>query len=78
LDDRGVLVAKPAPVPMEPNVKLSRDDGELLTDPTRYRRMIGRLVYLTITRPDISFSVKLLSQFMDTPRKPYLEAAYKV
>jgi hypothetical protein len=36
LDDCGVLAAKPALVPMEPNVKLSRDDGELLTDPTSY------------------------------------------
>jgi hypothetical protein len=78
LDDCGVLAAKPAPVPMELDVKLSRDDGELLTDPTSYRRMIGRLVYLTITRPNISFSVQLLSQFMDTPRKPHLDAAYKV
>ena len=61
LDDCGVLVAKPSLVPMEPTVKLSRDDGELLTDPTSYRRMIGRLVYLTITRPNISCSIQLLS-----------------
>jgi hypothetical protein len=78
LDDAGVLAAKPAPVPMEPNIKLSREEGDLLSDPTVYRRMIGRLVYLTISRPDIPFSVQLLSQFMDSPRKPHLDAAYKV
>jgi hypothetical protein len=43
------LAAKPDPVPMEPDVKLSREDGDLLIDPTKYQRMIGRLVYLTIT-----------------------------
>ena len=63
---------------MEPNVRLSREDGDLLTDPTSYQRMIGRLVYLTITRLDISYSVQLLSQFMDSPRKPHLDATYKV
>jgi hypothetical protein len=78
LDDCGVLAAKPSLVPMEPNQKLSRDSGYLIPDPTVYRRMIGRLVYLTITRPDISFSVQLLSQFMNSPRKPHLDAAYKV
>jgi hypothetical protein len=44
LDDCGVLAAKPSLVPMEPNLKLSRDSGELIPDPTIYRRMIGRLV----------------------------------
>jgi hypothetical protein len=78
LDDAAVLAAKPAPVPMEPNIKLSCEEGDLLSDPTIFRRMIGRLVYLTITRPDISFSVQLVSQFMDSPRKPHLDAAYKV
>jgi hypothetical protein len=77
-DDYGVLAAKPSLVPMESNQKLSRDSGDLIPDPTVYRRMIGKLVYLTITRPDISFSVQLLSQFMNSPRKPHLDAAYKV
>jgi hypothetical protein len=78
LEDTGTLAAKPASVPMEPNTKLSREEGDLLTDPTSYRRLVGRLVYLTITRPDISYSVQLLSQFMDSPRKPHMDAATKV
>lgn len=44
--------------PMKSNLKLSaNDDSPLLTDPTSYRRLIDRLLYLTITRPDLSYSV---------------------
>ncbi|XP_059435041.1 uncharacterized mitochondrial protein AtMg00810-like [Corylus avellana] len=78
LDECGMLASKPSSVPMESNFKLSREEGELLSYPTTYRRLVRKLVYLTITRPDLSYSVQLLSQFMDCPRKPHLDAAYKV
>jgi len=61
IQDCGLLAAKPAAFPMESHLKLSRNDGALLPDPTSYRRLIGRLIYLTLTRPDISFSVQILS-----------------
>jgi len=54
------------------NLKLSQGDGELIDDLSSYRRLVGRLVYLTITRPDLSYLVQLLSQFMDSPRKPHI------
>jgi hypothetical protein len=78
LEDSGVLGAKPVLFPMDPNIKLSRSDGELLSDPSSYRRLVGRLVYLTITRLDLSFSVQMLSQFMDSPCKPHMDAASRV
>jgi hypothetical protein len=78
LEDSGLLASKPASFPMEQNLKLSRDDGTPLSDTTSYRRLIGRLLYLTITRSDLAYSGQTLSQFMDKPRQSHLDAAHRV
>ncbi|KAF5472735.1 hypothetical protein F2P56_009428 [Juglans regia] len=75
--DSGVLVSKPAKIPMEQNLKFRKDDGMPLTDPSVYRRLIGMLLYLTITPPDISYPIQTLSQFMDKPTTVHLAAAHK-
>ena len=61
LDETGVLGCKPTGLPMDPNLKLSQSDGEPLDDITQYRRLIGRLSYLTLIRLDIAFTVNKLS-----------------
>lgn len=78
LEDSGHTGSRPESFPMEQNVKLTLTDGEKLHDPMRYRRLIGRLIYLTVTRPDIVYSVRTLSQYMHEPRKPHWEAAIRV
>lgn len=52
---------------MSPATKLSKSDGLPLANPTVYRSTVGALQYLTLTRPDISFLVNKLSQFMQVP-----------
>ena len=59
---------------VEVNLKLSKDDGDLLPYPHTYTCLMGSLVYLTITRPDISYAVNLVSQFMTSPRHLHLTA----
>ncbi|XP_019157376.1 PREDICTED: uncharacterized protein LOC109153942 [Ipomoea nil] len=78
LSDTGLLECKPTPTPIEFNHHLNPHDGDLLPDPSGYRRLIGRLLYLTVTRPDITYVVNLLSQFISIPREPHLQAALRI
>ena len=57
LQDSGLLVACPDKFSMEQNLKLTPTDGKLLDDPTKYRRLVGRLIYLTVTMPDIVYPI---------------------
>lgn len=57
---------------------LQNSDDALLPDASTYKRLFGRLIYLTITRPDICYAVQVLSQFMHAPKVSHMEAAMMV
>ena len=79
LKDSGFSGSKPVGFPMESSLKLTANDSSpLLSDPASYRRLIGRLLYLTITRPDLAYAVQALSQFMSNPHSTHLQAAERV
>ncbi|XP_075079980.1 uncharacterized protein LOC142165297 [Nicotiana tabacum] len=64
--------------PLDPHIKLSYEVGNLLSNPLLYRQLVGKLNFLQHTRPDISYTVQHLSQFMSAPRLPHLVDAYHV
>ncbi|RVX06405.1 Retrovirus-related Pol polyprotein from transposon TNT 1-94 [Vitis vinifera] len=74
----GLQGATSVDTPMELNVKLCKEEGDLLVDPSLYRKLVGSLVYLTITRPDISFAVQQVSQFLQTPRHLHLATVRRI
>ncbi|XP_058747238.1 uncharacterized mitochondrial protein AtMg00810-like [Vicia villosa] len=78
LEDTGFLGAKLVSTPIDPNTKLSSTNGIPLDDPSSYMKLIGRLLYLTNTRPGISYSVQHLSQFVSNPFIPHYQVATRV
>ena len=76
IKDSGYLGAKSVEFSME-ECRLS-NKSELLKDPCAYQHLAGRLIYLTITRPDITYSVHILNRFMHEPRQPHMAAALRV
>lgn len=75
LEDTVFLGAEPVSTPIDPSTKLSSNIRTPLVDLSSYRKLIGRLLYLTNTRPDISFSVQYLSQLMANPLDSHYQAA---
>jgi hypothetical protein len=78
LSEYGMMGCKPISIPLEQNVKLSGNEGDLVEDTTMYKRIVGSLIYMTITRPDLSHVVGVVSQFMQTPQKPHLDAVRRI
>ncbi|XP_019052804.1 PREDICTED: uncharacterized protein LOC109114515 [Nelumbo nucifera] len=74
----GFLGAKPTSVPIEQNHHLALAKGTLMENPNRYRRLVGRLIYLTITRPELCYCIHILAQFMQSPRQEHWDAALRV
>lgn len=76
--EAGLEHAKPLSLSIDQTVKLSPTEGELLDDPSVYRKYVGKLLYLTVSRPDITYAVHHLSQFLQAPRAPHMLAVQRV
>ena len=76
LAETDMLGCKPNDTPIEAG-RRSEDDGSPV-DKERYQRLIGRLIYLSHTRPDIAYAVSLVSQYMHSPKKAHLQAVYRI
>ncbi|XP_074314341.1 secreted RxLR effector protein 161-like [Silene latifolia] len=78
LNTFGVNKSTALQLPVCPLIKLEPGKGTLLPHPDTYRQLVGKLIYLTISRPDIAFSVQLLSQFLQSPTSDHMQAARRV
>lgn len=76
--EAGLLGCKPVATPMEQNHKLLSDKGPFYENPGRFRRFVGKLVYLVITRPELSYAIHVLSQVMQHPRQVHWDAVVRV
>ncbi|CAH9079411.1 unnamed protein product [Cuscuta epithymum] len=63
---------------MDSKIKLSKNNGTVLENPKTYRTLIGKLLYLTVSRLDIAYSIQILSQFLASHTDVHLSAAHRV
>ena len=78
LKSYGMTKVAPLKLPMDTHIKLTADKGDLLPNPHIFQRLMGKLIYLTITRPDLAFPVQNLAQFMHSPTTVHMQAAKRI
>ena len=78
ISQASIINSKIIDTPIKYNCRLNSHDGESLSDATLYGQLVGSLIYLTITHPDISYAVHIVSQFMTSPRSPHYAAVFKI
>ena len=78
LKETGMLGCRLAETPIKLNLKLDAANSETQIDKGQYQGFVGSLIYLAHTRPDISFAVSLVSQFMHSPGPQHHEAVLKI
>ncbi|CAN1337340.1 Retrovirus-related Pol polyprotein from transposon TNT 1-94 [Linum perenne] len=78
LGDTGMENCKPIDTPMEQNKRLSKSDDVPLVEKGTYQRLVGKLIYLAHTRPDIAFAVSIVSQHMHSPNEEHMEMVVRI
>ncbi|CAL9025926.1 unnamed protein product, partial [Prunus brigantina] len=78
LTDTGMLDCKPAYTPIVQNHHLGEYPDQIPTNKERYQRLVGRLIYLSHTRPDIAYAVSVVSQFMHSPSEDHMNAVLRI
>lgn len=78
LAEAGMIDCKPAETPIVTNHGLQIIDGAEMADQDRYRRLVGKLIYLSHTRPDIAYAVGVVSKFMHRPQEDHMAAVMRI
>jgi hypothetical protein len=77
LNDTGMMQCRAAATPIDQNYKITAESGELVEKET-YQRLVGRLLYLCHTRPNIAYAVSVVSRYMHEPRTGHLDAVHRI
>ena len=78
LSQFSMVGCKTVGTPMNVSEKLTSDDGTGIADARKFRSLVGRLIYLTHTRPDLTYAVGIVSRFMHCPSKQHFGAAKRI
>ena len=78
LSKEGITDNKTFSTPLEYNAKLTPLDGEPISDATHYHQLVGSMIYLTVTRPNISHVVHMVSKFMDAPHSIHYDVVLRI
>ncbi|CAM8948608.1 unnamed protein product [Rhodiola kirilowii] len=78
LTETGLLDCKPVDTPIEQNHYLAESFDQIPIDRISYQRLVGKLIYLTHTRPDIAYAVSVVSQFMHNPSEIHMNAVLRI
>ncbi|XP_022004184.1 uncharacterized mitochondrial protein AtMg00810-like [Helianthus annuus] len=78
LVETGLIDCKPVDTPMVVNHNLHMELNGELADKERYQRLVGKLIYLSHTHPDIAYAVGVVSEFMHQPQVTHMEAAHRI
>lgn len=78
LAETGMLECQPIDTPIEVNHKLTESTGQVPTNRERYQKLVGKLIYLAHTRPDIAYAVSIVSRFMHAPSESHMKAVFRI
>ncbi|RVW71357.1 Retrovirus-related Pol polyprotein from transposon RE1 [Vitis vinifera] len=76
--ETGMSGCQPINTPIEKGLKLCVEPNQISTDKGRYQRLVGRLMYLAHTRPDLAYALSVVSQYMHNPREQYMNAVMRI
>lgn len=78
LAETGMLDCQPIDTPIEVNHGLTLHTNQVLANKETYQRLVGKLIYLAHTRPDIAYAVSVVSRFMHAPSEDHMKAVYRI
>jgi len=78
LKETGKVDCRPCETPIDLKHRLENDEEGATTDKGQYQRLVGKLIYLAHTRPDIAYALSVVSQFMHNPKDSHLQVVYRL